>query len=167
MARSLADRRIAEVPACRISVSASVCERPTSRYLLEHRPAVDWFEIISENFIDSGGRPRYVLEQLAERYPIVMHGVSLSIGSTDPLDFEYLGKLRSRSPRAIDARWISRSSLLDRRRRPQHARSAAAAAQRRVAAARGRARPHRAGLSRAAAGAGEPEQLRHVSLIDA
>src|SRR5689334_19665796 len=75
-------------------------------YLLEHRPAVDWFEIISENFMDSGGRPRYVLEQLAETYPIVMHGVSLSIGSTDPLDFEYLRKLKSLAA-AVNARWIS------------------------------------------------------------
>ena len=75
-------------------------------YLLEHRPAVDWFEIISENFMESGGRPRYVLEQLAETYPIVMHGVSLSIGSTDPLDFEYLRKLKSLAS-AVNARWIS------------------------------------------------------------
>jgi hypothetical protein len=75
-------------------------------YLLEHWPAVDWFEIISENFIDSRGRPRYVLDQLAERYPIVMHGVSLSIGSTDPLNFEYLAKLK-RLAAAVDARWIS------------------------------------------------------------
>ncbi len=64
-------------------------------FLLEHTPAVDWFEIISENYIDSGGRPRYVLDQLAERYRFVMHGVSLSIGSTDPLDRDYLLKLRS------------------------------------------------------------------------
>src|SRR5258706_10145430 len=63
-------------------------------YILEDHPEVDWFEIISENFMDSGGRPRFVLEQIAERYPIVMHGVSLSIGSTDPLDFEYLKKLK-------------------------------------------------------------------------
>ena len=75
-------------------------------HLLEHRPAVDWFEIISENFMDSGGRPRYVLDQLAETYPIVMHGVSLSIGSTDPLDFEYLRKLRALA-RGVNARWIS------------------------------------------------------------
>jgi uncharacterized protein (UPF0276 family) len=75
-------------------------------HLLEHWPQVDWFEIISENFIDSGGRPRYVLEQLAERYPIVMHGVSLSIGSTEPLNFEYLSKLK-RLATAVDARWIS------------------------------------------------------------
>src|SRR5258705_3004699 len=63
-------------------------------YILEDHPEVDWFEIISENFMDSGGRPRFVLEQIAERYPIVMHGVSLSIGSTDPLNFAYLKKLK-------------------------------------------------------------------------
>jgi uncharacterized protein len=79
---------------------------PHFGHLLEHRPAVDWLEIISENFLDSHGRPRHVLEQLAEIYPIVMHGVSLSIGSTDPLDFEYLEKLKSLS-RAVDARWVS------------------------------------------------------------
>ena len=63
-------------------------------YILEHHPEVDWFEIISENFIDSQGRPRYTLDKIAERYPVVMHGVSLSIGSTDPLNFEYLKKLK-------------------------------------------------------------------------
>jgi uncharacterized protein (UPF0276 family) len=75
-------------------------------YLLRHFPAVDWFEIISENFMDSGGRPRYVLDQIAERYPVVMHGVSLSIGSTDPLNFDYLARLK-RLAEAVDARWVS------------------------------------------------------------
>lgn len=75
-------------------------------YLLEHEANVDWFEIISENFIDSGGRPRYVLEQLAERYPIVMHGVSLSIGSTDPLNHNYLARLK-RLAEEIHAAWVS------------------------------------------------------------
>src|SRR5690606_28467321 len=75
-------------------------------YILEHWPAVDWFEIISENFMDSGGRPRHVLDRIAARYPIVMHGVSLSIGSTDPLDFEYLGKLKQLA-RDVNARWVS------------------------------------------------------------
>jgi uncharacterized protein (UPF0276 family) len=75
-------------------------------HILEHWPAVDWFEIISENYMDSGGRPRYILDQVAERYPIVMHGVSLSIGSTQPLDFEYLGKLK-RLADATQARWVS------------------------------------------------------------
>lgn len=75
-------------------------------YILEHRPNVDWFEVISENFIDSGGRPRHVLDQVAEHYPIVMHGVSLSIGSTDPLDFTYLAKLKSLAA-GVKAHWIS------------------------------------------------------------
>lgn len=75
-------------------------------HILRHEPEVDWFEIISENFIDSQGRPRHVLDQIAERYPVVMHGVSLSIGSTDPLDFDYLGKLKSLAA-ATGAHWIS------------------------------------------------------------
>src|SRR5579862_5438964 len=75
-------------------------------YILEHHPKVDWFEIISENFMDSGGRPRYVLEQIAERYPVVMHGVSLSIGSTDPLNFEYLERLR-RLADVVKPHWVS------------------------------------------------------------
>lgn len=75
-------------------------------HILEHQPKVDWFEIISENFMDSGGRPRYVLDQIVEQYPVVMHGVSMSIGSTDPLNFQYLKKLKQL---ALDtnAKWIS------------------------------------------------------------
>ncbi|MBS0266052.1 MAG: DUF692 domain-containing protein [Planctomycetes bacterium] len=76
------------------------------QHILRESPAVDWFEVISENFLDSQGRPRYVLEQIAERYPIVMHGVSLSIGSTDPLDLAYLHKLK-RLAEWTQARWIS------------------------------------------------------------
>jgi uncharacterized protein (UPF0276 family) len=75
-------------------------------HILQHWPAVDWFEIISENFADSLGRPRYVLEQIAERYPVVMHGVSLSIGSADPLNFRYLAKLKSLA-KQVRARWVS------------------------------------------------------------
>ena len=75
-------------------------------HILKQNPVVDWFEVISENFMDSQGRPRYVLEQISERYPLVMHGVSLSIGSTEPLDFDYLRKLKQLA-KAVDARWIS------------------------------------------------------------
>jgi hypothetical protein len=75
-------------------------------HILNTRPDVDWFEIISENYLDQGGRPRYVLDSIAERYPVVMHGVSLSIGSTDPLDIDYLGKLK-RLAGEIGARWVS------------------------------------------------------------
>ena len=75
-------------------------------HILEHSPDVDWFEIISENYLDSHGRPRHVLRQIAERYPLVMHGVSLSIGSTDPLDFDYLARLK-RLADETQAKWIS------------------------------------------------------------
>jgi hypothetical protein len=74
-------------------------------HILEHWPAVDWFEILSENYMDTEGRPLYVLDQIAERYPIVMHGVSMSIGSTDPIDFEYLGKLKELAERTA-AVWL-------------------------------------------------------------
>ena len=63
-----------------------------------------------------GGRPRYVLEQIAERYPIVMHGVSLSIGSTDPLNFDYLQKLK-RLAQDVGALLDVGPPVLDRRRR--------------------------------------------------
>ncbi|HLA76527.1 MAG TPA: DUF692 domain-containing protein [Vicinamibacteria bacterium] len=75
-------------------------------HVLAQQPEVDWFEIISENFMDTGGRPLHVLDQVSERYPIAMHGVSLSIGSTDPLNFEYLAKLKALA-RRTGARWVS------------------------------------------------------------
>jgi uncharacterized protein len=54
---------------------------------------VDWFEVISENFFGAGGNPRRVLRAVREHYPVVLHGVSLSIGSVDPLDASYLDAL--------------------------------------------------------------------------
>jgi uncharacterized protein (UPF0276 family) len=75
-------------------------------YVLEQQPPVDWLEIVTENFLDSRGRARWVLDRVAERYPIVMHGVSLSIGSSDPLDFDYLRKLK-RLAGEIRAAWVS------------------------------------------------------------
>lgn len=76
------------------------------RHVLERPVEVDWFEIISENFIDSGGWPREVLARLTGRFPIVPHGVSLSIGSIDPLDMEYLQKLRELAD-SVSAPWVS------------------------------------------------------------
>ena len=75
-------------------------------HILSQQPAVDWFEVISENFMDSWGRPRYILRQIAERYPVVMHGVSLSIGSTDPLNETYLQRLKALADEVQPA-WIS------------------------------------------------------------
>jgi len=76
------------------------------RHILEHRPAVDWFEIISDNYLQTAGRPLDYLDAIAARYPIAMHGVSLSIGSTDPIDRGYLADLRALRDRT-GARWVS------------------------------------------------------------
>jgi uncharacterized protein (UPF0276 family) len=57
-------------------------------------PKMDWFEAISENYMDTGGRPLKVLEKVRSRYPIALHGTALSIGSTDPLNEKYLERLK-------------------------------------------------------------------------
>ena len=75
-------------------------------YLMSHDPQVDWFEIISENFLDNFGFARHVLEHLAAIRPIVMHGVSLSVGSTDPLNWNYLKALKTLAE-FVQPRWIS------------------------------------------------------------
>lgn len=75
-------------------------------HILKEWPKIDWFEALSENFLDTGGRPVWVLDQVAERYPVVLHGVSLSIGSTDALDRAYLAKLKALCDRT-KARWVS------------------------------------------------------------
>ncbi len=74
--------------------------------ILNGNPAVDWFEIISENFMVPGGKPLRMLDAMRERYPLVMHGVSLSIASTSPLDMEYLAQLKQLAKR-VKPRWIS------------------------------------------------------------
>lgn len=75
-------------------------------YLLENRTKVDWLEVISENYVMAGGRPLAVLDKLRKAYPVVMHGVSLSIGSTDPLNFDYLKKIKNLADRVKPA-WVS------------------------------------------------------------
>ena len=74
--------------------------------LSERRAEVDWFEAISENFMMAGGRPLAVLERLRRDYPIALHGVSLSIGSTDPLSRSYLERLRALVHR-FEPSWVS------------------------------------------------------------
>jgi hypothetical protein len=75
-------------------------------HIVEAQPEVDWFEILSENYMQTAGRPLEWLDEIAARYPVVMHGVSLSIGSTDPLDRAYLTELRALRDRT-KARWVS------------------------------------------------------------
>ncbi len=76
------------------------------QHVLDHRPELDWFEILSENYMVDGGKPLYFLDAIREHYPVVMHGVSISIGSTDPLNTEYLKQLKSLAD-TIQPEWIS------------------------------------------------------------
>jgi uncharacterized protein (UPF0276 family) len=79
---------------------------PHVAHILAHGAQVDWFEIISENFIDNHGFARAALERIAATTPLVMHGVSLSIGSSDPIDFGYLAKLK-RLAQELKPAWVS------------------------------------------------------------
>jgi uncharacterized protein len=74
--------------------------------LLTESHAVDWLEIVSENYLVPGGQPLAYLERIRARFPLVMHGVSLSIGSTDPLDRRYLADLKELA-RRVEPAWIS------------------------------------------------------------
>ena len=74
--------------------------------VLRSRPRVDWFEALSENYMIPGGRPLHYLDRIREHYPVVLHGVSLSIGSTDRLDRAYLAELKALAAR-IEPAWIS------------------------------------------------------------
>src|SRR5215475_1033237 len=73
-------------------------------HILENHPKIDWFELLSENFMDTGGRPAYVVDQIAERYPVVCHG--MSSGSVLPIDKDYLKKLKALAKR-VNAHWVS------------------------------------------------------------
>lgn len=74
--------------------------------ILDGNPDIDWFEVISENYMVEGGKPLYFLDRIRERYPMVMHGVSMSIGGSDPLDHDYLRRLKALAGR-IQPEWIS------------------------------------------------------------
>ena len=79
---------------------------PHYRHILERKPVVDWFEIISENYMVDGGRPLRILDQILEQYRVVQHGVSMYFGSVEPLNLEHLKRLkklvrRTRTP------WLS------------------------------------------------------------
>ncbi|HEX6704428.1 MAG TPA: DUF692 domain-containing protein [Albitalea sp.] len=76
------------------------------RDFLDGRPQVDWLEVISENYLVPGGKPLHVLERIRRDHPMVMHGVSLSIGSTDALDLAYLHELKALAAR-IEPVWVS------------------------------------------------------------
>jgi len=75
--------------------------------ILLHKPkTIDWLEILSENYMVEGGKPLYYLDTIRKDYPMVMHGVSMSIGSADPLNYEYLKQLKTLMHR-VEPMWIS------------------------------------------------------------
>jgi len=75
--------------------------------VLSERPEVAWFEVISENFMVPGGRPRHILERVRAHYPVALHGVSLSVGSAEPLNAEHLARLRDL------VRWVEPAIVSD------------------------------------------------------
>ncbi|MDI1450135.1 DUF692 domain-containing protein [Polyangium sp. 6x1] len=79
---------------------------PHYEEIFETRPKVDWFEIISENFLVPGGAPLANLERALAHYPVIQHGVSLSIGGTTPIDFDFLRSLRALI-RRTKSPWVS------------------------------------------------------------
>jgi uncharacterized protein (UPF0276 family) len=74
--------------------------------ILAERPALDWFEILTENYLVPGGKPLHYLDRIRALYPMVMHGVSLSIGSSDPLNRAYLAEVKALIER-IQPAWLS------------------------------------------------------------
>ncbi len=74
--------------------------------IFDGKPAVDWFEAVTENYLVAGGRPLHNLMRVRERFPVALHGVSLSIGSTGPLDLSYLAQVKALAKR-VDPVWIS------------------------------------------------------------
>ena len=97
---------------------------PHYRHILAKKPVVDWFEIISENFMVDGGRPLEVLDTILEQYRVVQHGVAIYFGSADKFDREHLKRLK-RLVKYTKYAVAFRSSVLGQRRRPLHARPAA------------------------------------------
>lgn len=75
-------------------------------YVLEHQPAVDWFELITENYLAPGGRPRAILHKIRAHYPVVLHGLSFNIGSNEAPDLHYLKQLKTLID-DIQPAWVS------------------------------------------------------------
>jgi uncharacterized protein len=74
--------------------------------ILAQAPPIDWLEALTENYLVPGGKPLHFLSRMRERYPVVLHGVSMSIGSTHPLDRQYLSQVKALAAR-IEPEWIS------------------------------------------------------------
>ncbi len=79
---------------------------PHYRHILDKKPVVDWFEIISENYMIDGGRPLTVLDSILDQYRVVQHGVSMYFGSAEPLSREHLRRLKD-LVRRTKSPWLS------------------------------------------------------------
>ncbi|QNI36108.1 MNIO family bufferin maturase [Edaphobacter albus] len=79
---------------------------PHYRHILEKKPVVDWFEIISENYMVDAGRPLSVLDSILEQYRVVQHGVSMYFGSAEPLSREHLRRIKA-LVRRTKTPWLS------------------------------------------------------------
>ncbi len=86
---------------------------PHYQHILTHKPAIPWFEVLSDNYFCSGGQPLDYLEKVRQNYPVTFHGVGMSLGSTDPLNLDYLTRLKNLAARIEPATisdhlaWIS------------------------------------------------------------
>jgi uncharacterized protein len=104
-AAALADRQTSAVKPPFLGFGLGLRHQHYDEILAGH-PPIDWFEVISENYMLPGGQPLRVLDQIRERYPVVMHGVSLSIASTAPPNFDYLQALKDLAHR-VEPKWVS------------------------------------------------------------
>jgi len=95
--------KVKDIPNLGIGIGLRI---PHYQEIFQNKPEIDWFEIISENFMVDGGKPLEILERVLENYTIVQHGVSLAIGSPDALDFNYLNKLKALT-RLTKTPWLS------------------------------------------------------------
>ncbi len=107
MKRSTPSARPSEAPYLGVGVGLRPTHHP---HILEHGPrgglGVDWFEALSENYMVPGGRPPRLLDDVRAHFPVVLHGVAMNIGSTDPLDDEYLDRLARLIDR-VEPPWVS------------------------------------------------------------
>lgn len=74
--------------------------------ILAHSPAIPWFELLTDNWLDASGIDGYLLDSILERYPVVLHGVAMNLGGVQPLNLDYLTKVRCLAERC-QTDWIS------------------------------------------------------------
>ncbi len=94
---------ITQLPSLSIQGAGIGLRPPHYQDILNQKPAVPWFEVLSDNYLSPGGLPLYYLERVRQDYPVTLHGVGMSLGSTDPLNLEYLARLKRLAERVEPA----------------------------------------------------------------